>query len=384
MHVSWPMGQGLRRHCRGAGPPAGIALYSQGMAQGTSSGSDSVDLVVDGAGISASRSPESHSSAIRASGRGAREGGGPGSTSDRPQQRRRARRRLLCALLAEGEAVRRGKPRPIPLLRREGNPVRAMRQLVVAADERELPLLDELYARSRANGVPGIELGRPGAAAGAGAERGRPARSTLTRDGDRRLPPRRSGLRPRRREPRRGDPNPDDGRRDPVVEGRCRGDDDDRNGRARFVITCGGLHSDRLVRMTGAPTSPRIVRQIGGEVWAGPNAVPAFAREGYRFSRGPRGRRVGDALVPRLPRLARVLLAHRARRDSRRPFEARVHCAPTASRAGDSSRRSGRESRRRPGSGPGRRRPPRRRLLVRPRRQRPTRPQRALPRRQSS
>ena len=89
--------------------------------------------------------------------------------------------------------------------------------------------------------------------------------------------------------------------------------------RARLVITCAGLHSDRLARMTGAPASPRIVpfrgryhvlashasdlvrglvypvpdpafpflgvhftKQMSGEIWTGPNAVPALAREGYR------------------------------------------------------------------------------------------------------
>ena len=88
---------------------------------------------------------------------------------------------------------------------------------------------------------------------------------------------------------------------------------------ARVVITCAGLHSDRLARMTGGPASPRIVpfrgryhalsaeasalvrglvypvpdpsfpflgvhftKQITGEVWTGPNAVLALAREGYR------------------------------------------------------------------------------------------------------
>lgn len=85
------------------------------------------------------------------------------------------------------------------------------------------------------------------------------------------------------------------------------------------VVTCGGLHSDRLAAMTGAPDDERIVpfrgdycvlkpsarslvraliypvpdpslpflgvhftRRIDGEVWLGPNAVLAFAREGYR------------------------------------------------------------------------------------------------------
>jgi (S)-2-hydroxyglutarate dehydrogenase len=89
--------------------------------------------------------------------------------------------------------------------------------------------------------------------------------------------------------------------------------------RARGVITCGGLYSDRLATLTGAPPTPKIVpfrgryyalrpnaralvrglvypvpdpafpflgvhftKQISGDVWTGPNAVLAFAREGYR------------------------------------------------------------------------------------------------------
>ncbi len=87
----------------------------------------------------------------------------------------------------------------------------------------------------------------------------------------------------------------------------------------RYVISCAGLHADRVARLTGAPASPRIVpfrgdyyvlrperrdlvkgliypvpdprfpflgvhftRRIDGEIWLGPNAVLAFAREGYR------------------------------------------------------------------------------------------------------
>jgi L-2-hydroxyglutarate oxidase LhgO len=86
------------------------------------------------------------------------------------------------------------------------------------------------------------------------------------------------------------------------------------------LVTCAGLQSDRLAAMTGAPRTPRIVpfrgtyyalserarslvnglvypvpdptfpflgvhftKQISGEIWAGPNAVLAFAREGYRL-----------------------------------------------------------------------------------------------------
>jgi L-2-hydroxyglutarate oxidase LhgO len=89
---------------------------------------------------------------------------------------------------------------------------------------------------------------------------------------------------------------------------------------ARHVVACAGLHADRLARMTGAPRDPRIVpfrgdywvlrpdrsylarnliypvpdpsfpflgvhftrRLDDGSVWLGPNAVLAFAREGYR------------------------------------------------------------------------------------------------------
>jgi L-2-hydroxyglutarate oxidase LhgO len=89
---------------------------------------------------------------------------------------------------------------------------------------------------------------------------------------------------------------------------------------ARNVIACAGLHSDHVAALTGAsggghrivpfrgdyytlkPPARKLVRgliypvpdpafpflgvhfttRIDGEVWAGPNAVPALAREGYR------------------------------------------------------------------------------------------------------
>ena len=90
---------------------------------------------------------------------------------------------------------------------------------------------------------------------------------------------------------------------------------------ARYVITCGGLQSDRLAKMTGGQGDPKIVPfrgdylilkpdkrhlvkgniypvpdpsfpflgvhftpRMNGDVWLGPNAVLAFAREGYSFS----------------------------------------------------------------------------------------------------
>lgn len=88
----------------------------------------------------------------------------------------------------------------------------------------------------------------------------------------------------------------------------------------RIVVSCAGLYSDRVAALTGAPRNPRIVpfrgdyyilrperqhlvksliypvpdpafpflgvhftRRMNGEVWLGPNAVLAFAREGYRL-----------------------------------------------------------------------------------------------------
>lgn len=89
---------------------------------------------------------------------------------------------------------------------------------------------------------------------------------------------------------------------------------------AGFVVSCPGLHSDRLARLAGAAPTPKIVpfrgryyrlseaaaarfnglvypvpdphlpfflgvhftKHVDGSVWAGPTAVLAFAREGYR------------------------------------------------------------------------------------------------------
>ncbi|GAC1308854.1 MAG: L-2-hydroxyglutarate oxidase [Vulcanimicrobiaceae bacterium] len=89
---------------------------------------------------------------------------------------------------------------------------------------------------------------------------------------------------------------------------------------ARSVITCGGVYSDRLARMTGGDRDPKIVPfrgdylilkpekahlvrgniypvpdpefpflgvhftpRMDGSIWLGPNSVLAFAREGYSF-----------------------------------------------------------------------------------------------------
>ncbi|MBV8150548.1 MAG: L-2-hydroxyglutarate oxidase [Candidatus Eremiobacteraeota bacterium] len=89
---------------------------------------------------------------------------------------------------------------------------------------------------------------------------------------------------------------------------------------AKSVVTCAGLYSDRLARMTGGASDPKIVPfrgdylilkpekrylvkgniypvpdpafpflgvhftpRMDGSIWLGPNAVLAFAREGYDF-----------------------------------------------------------------------------------------------------
>ena len=137
--------------------------------------------------------------------------------------------------------------------------------------------------------------------------------------------------------------------------------------RARVVITCAGLQSDRVAAMTGRadPAAPRIVpfrgdyytlvpaarrfvrgllypvpdprfpflgvhftSRIDGEVWAGPNAVLAFAREGYR-RRDVSIRDLAEALIyPGFLRLARryagMGLAEMWRDVSKRSFVAEL------------------------------------------------------------
>lgn len=114
--------------------------------------------------------------------------------------------------------------------------------------------------------------------------------------------------------------------------------------RADFIVTCGGLHSDRLVCMSGLRPNARIVpfrgeyvelkpaatrlvrnliypvpdpafpflgvhftRLIHGGVEAGPNAVLAFAREGYSWA-NVNLRDLGGSLV--YPGLWRFLARH--------------------------------------------------------------------------
>ena len=114
---------------------------------------------------------------------------------------------------------------------------------------------------------------------------------------------------------------------------------------ARWIISCAGLHSDRVAAMTGDAGNLRIVpfrgdyytfkpearslvrsminpvpdpafpflgvhfsRRIDGEVWAGPNAVLAFAREGYTLGRISPGDLMGTLGYPGFRKLVRKYL----------------------------------------------------------------------------
>jgi (S)-2-hydroxyglutarate dehydrogenase len=217
-------------------------------------------------------------------------------------------------------------------------------KLVVALDEAELPRLAALRARGEANGVDGLEE--------VGPERIREIEPHVA--GIRALWSPRTGITDFARVTRayaqdvatRGGAielsrpvTAIERRPDGLVLATSRGPV-----RAANVIACAGLWADRVAALTGdaAPDSPRIVpfrgdyytlsadaaslvnglvypvpdprfpflgvhltRRIDGEVWAGPNAVLAFKRAGYR-RRDVSPRDLGEALAnPGFRRLAR-------------------------------------------------------------------------------
>jgi (S)-2-hydroxyglutarate dehydrogenase len=192
-------------------------------------------------------------------------------------------------------------------------------KLIVAVRESELGRLDALYARGRANGLVGLQLVDP--------------------DAIRTIEPEASGLRAIHvpgtgivdypqvaralaNEVTRGGGSILTGHRVTGLHRSNSGWRVDASGvtlRSRAVVSCAGLESDRLAAMTGAPRDPRIVpfrgeywslrphgrslvkgliypvpdpafpflgvhftRRADGEVWLGPNAILALAREGYR------------------------------------------------------------------------------------------------------
>jgi L-2-hydroxyglutarate oxidase LhgO len=202
---------------------------------------------------------------------------------------------------------------------RHAIPIEWCGKLVVALDESELPRFEALKERATANGVPGLEDIGPE----------RIAELEPHAAGIRALWSPATGIIDFRRVAlaMAGDLREQGveihlGRR--VTAIREAGTDvvvDTTSGPivARHLVACGGLHADRLAAMAGSTEAPRIVpfrgdyytlttdarhlargliypvpdprfpflgvhftRRIDGEVWAGPNAVLAFAREGYR------------------------------------------------------------------------------------------------------
>jgi L-2-hydroxyglutarate oxidase LhgO len=215
-------------------------------------------------------------------------------------------------------------------------------KVIVAADEREQPRLDELYQRGVANGVPGIALVGP---------------QRL-----REIEPHASGLRAIH-SPHTASLDfaevvramAEEGRRrgvaiwtDARVTGVGRRSDGlvvragTREVCARYLINCAGLHADVVARLTGARPDVRIVpfrgeyylirperrhlvrgliypvpdpqfpflgvhftRTVRGDVEAGPNAVLAFGREGYSWRCIDLGELASTVAFPGFWRMAR-------------------------------------------------------------------------------
>jgi (S)-2-hydroxyglutarate dehydrogenase len=201
-----------------------------------------------------------------------------------------------------------------------GVPAERCGKLIVAADESELPALDELHRRGTANGVPDLAM--------VGPERIREIEPHCR--GVRALWSPATGIVDFSRVVRALATDVT-GRGGTIVTGREVTGLTAGNGSivvsasggdvtAARVLTCAGLHSDRVAALSGAPAEPRIVpfrgdywqlrpdrrhlarnliypvpdpkfpflgvhftRRIGDNaVWLGPNAVLALAREGYR------------------------------------------------------------------------------------------------------
>ena len=141
-----------------------------------------------------------------------------------------------------------------------GVPYRRCGKLIVAKDASELAALDELERRATTNGVPGLRrLGR---------ERDRRGGAALRRRGGAALAPHRHrGLRAggarHGRRPARGGRQRDHRRRRRRRSGprRTASPCATRRGqaRARFLVSCAGLWSDRVAVLAGADPDPRIV-----------------------------------------------------------------------------------------------------------------------------
>lgn len=212
-----------------------------------------------------------------------------------------------------------GKARLLSFCDEHGIPYELCGKVIVATHEQELPRLEQLYQRGLANGVPGLEL--------IGPERLREIEPYVS--GIKALYSPTTGI-------------IDFGQVASAFAGCIHssggeiltghgviGIEQESTGvrlltpsavvESRYVINCAGLYADHVARLVGSPNSPRIVpfrgdyyllrpqrsgivrgliypvpdprfpflgvhftRRPNGEVWLGPNAVLAFAREGYQ------------------------------------------------------------------------------------------------------
>ncbi len=211
-----------------------------------------------------------------------------------------------------------GKQKLIRYCDEHGIPYNLCGKVIVATDEEELPRLENLYERGRKNGVPGLEM--------IGPERLREIEPYAV--GIRALYSPTTGIVDYEQVSCSfaNDVRARDGeiltshevRRIEERDGRYYLETPAGTVAARYVISCAGLYADKVAEMSGAPSVPRIVPfrgdyyvlrrdkshmvrgmiypvpdprfpflgvhftlRMNGEIWLGPNAVLAFAREGY-------------------------------------------------------------------------------------------------------
>jgi len=211
----------------------------------------------------------------------------------------------------------RGKAALLRFCDEHGIPYNLCGKVIVALDESEMGRLNDLHERGKANGVPGLEMIGPERlrelephAAGIKALY---SPGTGVIDYTRVAEKYAELVRARGGEILTGHEVKDIAKGSTLLLQTPAGDVE-----ARYLITCAGLQSDLLARKTGAPDNLRIVPfrgdyyvlppdrchlvnsliypvpdptfpflgvhftiRMDGEVWAGPNAVLAFAREGY-------------------------------------------------------------------------------------------------------
>jgi 2-hydroxyglutarate dehydrogenase len=200
-------------------------------------------------------------------------------------------------------------------------PYKNVGKLIVATEERELANLDELHARGVANGIDGLQiLDEPGIREREPYCRGIKAIfSPLTGIVDYGIVARSYGD-----DIRTAGGEVETGREVTGIDRKGgfsilhakKGDVE-----AKYVVACGGLMADRVAKMSGGAGDPKIVPfrgdylilkpekrylvkgniypvpdpsfpflgvhftpRMNGDVWLGPNAVLAFAREGYTFT----------------------------------------------------------------------------------------------------